>query len=136
MILSLFEHNTNELKLPDLRLDENKTYKIAIVNYGGILKYDENAPRSRKFVQIIYDGIQSLEGPHPYLVHMTSCWQIQHGFLQPLGKPLYLTLRTTDLSSTSFKFVIEEGASDFLTIFMQIEIVEVNDENKQITPRS
>ena len=130
MILSLFEHNTNKIKLPNLRLDENKKYEIAILNYGAILEYSGESLKLRRFVQITYDGIQSLEGPHPYLVHMTSCWQIQHGFSQPVGKPLYLPLRTTDLSSTCFKFIIEEGASDFLTIFMQIEIVEVNDENK------
>ena len=126
---NLYANNTDTLKLPNITLNENKNYKIAILNAGAVFDYTTGEKSKHGFLNITYDGIRALDGPNPYTVLMISIWLFKNGFNYPAVKPLYLPLRTNQLSSTCFKFNIDVTPFNFFTIFMQIEITESHVEN-------
>ena len=123
MILTLSANN-GVINLPNIILDENKQYEIGVVNVGGFLVSTLSSP---DICEVYYNGIQAMSGPNPYSILFYTIARL--GFFYASGNMIYFPLRTNQLNATSIKFKLLHAATEFKSVFIQIEIRECNDKN-------
>ena len=121
MILSLYA-NEQKIKLPDIVLDENKNYEIAVTSLSAIVETEQN---EFSLVELVYNGVKAMPGPNPYTLIMALAgnkgFRISSGY-----KVLFFPLRTNELGATYFEVKVKTGQIKFSDIFLQILIRESN----------